>query len=190
MKPDAIPRVVPLQDMRSLFLILWSLVLACSAGSRQATEDGGTTSSPSTPGGDDGGGAGGDDGGLVTCQSDPRVDTYVANLTKASTSGALKVTLVSSDPAPPAKGSNTWIIRAADGSGAPMTNAPLTVTPFMPDHGHGSSVVATITPQADGSYNVAPLYLFMPGVWRITFTLPATDAGAAQSVDFFFCISG
>jgi hypothetical protein len=37
---------------------------------------------------------------------------------------------------------------------------------------------------------VTPLYLFMPGVWRITFTVPATtDGGVPDSVAFFFCVS-
>ncbi len=128
--------------------------------------------------------------GTVTCQNDHRVDTYVANLAKASQSGALRVTLASIDPAPPAIGTNGWTIRITDGSGTPMSNAPLTVTPFMPDHGHGSSIRAIVTPGSDGTYTVSPLYLFMPGVWRVTFALPAGDAGRAESVEFFFCIAG
>ncbi len=37
----------------------------------------------------------------------------------------------------------------------------------MPDHGHGTSVNASVTANSDGTYTVAPLYFFMPGVWRI-----------------------
>jgi hypothetical protein len=118
------------------------------------------------------------------------VDTYVANLAKVSASGNLKVTLVSSDPAPPAVGTNTWSIHVADGAGASMSGAPITIASFMPDHGHGSSVRAVITPQADGNYSVTPVYLFMPGVWRVTFALPATDAAPVEQVQFFFCIAG
>jgi hypothetical protein len=148
-----------------------------------------THSSPAQPAGD-AAVAGDDDGGTVSCQDDPRVDTYVANLARSSASGALKVTLVSGDPAPPAKGTNAWVVRIEDASGAPMPSAPLSVTPFMPDHGHGTSIVATITPHGDGTYDVAPLYLFMPGVWRVTFAIAADAGAAAQSVDFYFCISG
>ncbi len=126
----------------------------------------------------------------VTCQKDARVDTYVANLAKASTSGGLKVTLVASEPAPPSVGTNAWTLRVTDGAGAPMSNAPLSIASFMPDHGHGSSVKAVITPKGDGSYSVTPVYLFMPGVWRVTFALPATDAAPAEEVQFFFCIAG
>lgn len=128
---------------------------------------------------------------VVSCQNDSRVDQYVANLAKASSDGALKVTLVSSDPAPPAVGTNTWTIKVTDGTGAPMSNAPIKLDPFMPDHGHGTSVEAGIAAQPDGAYTITNLYLFMPGVWRLTFSLPgAPDAGPGPSVQFFFCVSG
>jgi hypothetical protein len=127
--------------------------------------------------------------GAVSCETDPRVDTYVANLSKTSQSGAFKVSLVSGDPAPPAKGSNSWTIKITDASGAPMPNLPISVVPFMPDHGHGTSIVPQITASADGTYTVNPLYLFMPGVWRITITLDA-DAAVPVAASFFFCIEG
>jgi hypothetical protein len=125
-----------------------------------------------------------DAGPTVTCQQDPRVDTYVANLTKASASGQLKVTLVSSDPAPPLRGTNTWSVKVADGSGNPVANANLTVTPFMPDHNHGTSVSPSATAKGDGTYEISSLFLFMPGVWKVTI------ANGSESVDFFFCVAG
>jgi hypothetical protein len=126
----------------------------------------------------------------VTCADDARVDSYAPNLVKASASGHLKVTLVSSDPVPPSVGTNTWKIHVADGAGAPMAASGITIASFMPDHGHGSSVKAVITDNGNGDYTVTPLYLFMPGVWRITFALPATDAAPAEQVQFFFCVAG
>jgi hypothetical protein len=130
---------------------------------------------------------GGPDGDVVTCQDDPRVDHYVANLTKKSATGAYQIVLNAADPAPPAIGVNTWTIKVQDGAGGAMPAAALKVLPFMPDHGHGTSVKAAITSQPDGSMSVTPLYLFMGGVWRVEFN-PAT--GAADPVDFFFCIAG
>jgi hypothetical protein len=126
-----------------------------------------------------------DDGGpTVTCQGDPRVDTYVANFTKASASGQMKVTLVSSDPAPPEKGTNTWKVKITDGGGNPVSNAPLAVSTFMPDHGHTSSVKPSAVAGPDGTYDLSNLYFFMPGVWRVTI------ANGAESVEFFFCVAG
>ena len=126
----------------------------------------------------------------VSCQDDSRVDFYAPSLAKASASGKLKVTLVSSEPAPPSVGTNTWKIHVADGAGAAMPASGITIASFMPDHGHGSSVKAVITDNGNGDYSVTPVYLFMPGVWRITFALPATDAAPAEQVQFFFCVAG
>jgi hypothetical protein len=130
-----------------------------------------------------------DDGQEVSCAHDSRVDTYVANLTKTSSDGSLKVTLVSSDPAPPALENNTWIVKLADGSGAPMPNATLSYASLMPDHGHPGTL-ATITPQADGTLKLDNVNFFMPGVWRVTLSVAGPDGGAPPSVQFFFCIEG
>jgi hypothetical protein len=130
-----------------------------------------------------------DSGPVVTCEKDPRVDTYVANLTKTSTGGGLKVTLMASDPAPPIRGTNNWTLRVTDGAGKPLSNAGITVVPFMPDHGHGTSVKPTVAAQDDGKYSVTNVYFFMPGVWRVTVAMPS-DAGAGESALFFFCVPG
>ena len=152
------------------FLAAALVLCACTSS------DGGATSSDSaTPA---------DAGPTVTCQNDSRVDTYVANLTKTSSSGQMKVTLVASDPAPPVRGNNTWSVKVTDGAGGAVNGASLAVTPFMPDHGHGTSVKAAINAKGDGVYEITPLYLFMPGVWKITI------ANGTDSVDFFFCVAG
>jgi hypothetical protein len=149
-------------------LAVLSSLLACSSDNHESSGDAASS----------------DGGPTVSCQSDPRVDTYVANLSKASPSGQLKVALVSSDPAPPIRGTNTWTVKVTDAGGNPVANADLTVTPFMPDHGHGTTIKAAITPKGDGNYEIQPLYLFMPGVWRVTIAL------GKDSVEFFFCVAG
>ena len=113
----------------------------------------------------------------VSCEADPRIDTYVANLEKTSTAG-MKVTLVSSDPAPPIRGTNNWSLK--------VENAPgeITVVPFMPDHGHGTSVKPTVEAAGPGAWNVKNLYFFMPGVWRVTI------ASGTDNTQFFFCVAG
>ena len=58
----------------------------------------------------------------------------------------------------------------------------------MPDHGHGTSVSATVTANQDGTYRAAPLYFFMPGVWRVSFSVPANQLSDVG--DFYFCIPG
>jgi hypothetical protein len=149
-------------------------------------------SSPSSPGAPADAGSPTGDSGVVSCEHDPRVDTFAANLTKKSASGVLTATLLSAAPSPPALRTNSWTVKLTDASGAPVTGAALTVVPFMPDHGHGTSIVPQVTSGANGSYTIDPLYLFMPGVWRITIgVLPeAGTPSPDDEVQYFFCIEG
>jgi hypothetical protein len=127
-----------------------------------------------------------DAGDVVNCQTDPRVATYAPNMSVKSSGGTMTFTLVQSNPAPPGRGNDTWIIHLSDVSGQALTNLSLSVLPFMPDHGHGTAVNATVTANGGGDYTVTPLYFFMPGVWRIRFT----SSGSTETTDFWFCIPG
>jgi hypothetical protein len=143
------------------------------------------SSSPTTPPDNDAG----DSGVLIDCTNDPRVLQYAPNISVKSASGNLDFILMSSDPAPPASETNVWAMKITDGSGVPQTNVVATVLPFMPDMGHGTSIVPSMTSNGDGTYSVQPLYLFMAGVWSITFTtVPAS--GPSDSAVFFFCVEG
>jgi hypothetical protein len=152
---------------------------------------GGTTSAP----GADAGAAGGEGGALsgdVSCSDDARVDTYTAELAKVGDHGLLGFELVESDPAPPAKGPNTWTVAVTDADGIPMTGT-LAVDLFMPDHGHGTSVPPVVSfDDASGHFTVKPVYLFMPGVWRITLDYYAdpADEKPLDAAAFYFCIEG
>jgi hypothetical protein len=65
----------------------------------------------------------------------------------------------------------------------------LTVVPFMPEHGHGSSVRPAVSAKGNGVYVVSNLYFPMPGVWRVTIHIePQTNA--PQDIAFAFCIDG
>ncbi len=128
-----------------------------------------------------------DAGDLITCQNDPRVMTYAQGLTVTSTSGTRKYVLLSANPAPPARGTDTWSIKITDAGGTSQPGLTVGVLPFMPDHGHGTSVNATVTANPDGTYKVDPLYFFMPGVWRISFWIGTNQADVGE---FFFCVPG
>ena len=127
-----------------------------------------------------------DAGDVVNCQDDPRVTAFAPNLSVKSASGAMLYTLVSATPAPPARGNDTWTIHVTDASGQPLPNLSLSVLPFMPDHGHGTSVTASVTAKGGGDYTVTPLYFFMPGVWRISFN----PVGSSDVANFWFCVPG
>ena len=126
---------------------------------------------------------------VIDCTKDPRVLQYAPNLSVKSASGALDFILLNSNPAPPAAETNVWSMKITNSTGASQPNVTATVVPFMPDMGHGTSIVPSMTSNGDGTYTVQPLYLFMAGVWTITFTtVPAS--GPSDSAVFFFCVEG
>ena len=143
-------------------------------------------------GGSDGN-TGGTSGAVTTtstaCAADNRKDIYTAGLAKETSTGALSIKLMNATPAPPQKQSNTLVLQVVDSAGKPVDGATLSVTPFMPDHGHGSSVKPTVTPMGGGVYDVANVYLPMPGLWRLTVTVQMPNV-AAQDAAFQFCIDG
>lgn len=143
-----------------------------------------------------GGSSVGDDsfgGASVSCVDDPRIDTYTANLEKPGARGVLTFELVSSEPAPPAKGSNTFELLVSDADGMPLSGN-LGVDLLMPDHGHGTQVPPVVTfDRGSSSYDVEPVYLFMPGVWRIEVDYYGDAPLDTEPVDhatFFFCVEG
>ena len=134
----------------------------------------------------------GDAEGTVSCEQDPRVDPY-QDLAKAGDLGVLSFRLAQAEPAPPAKGNNTFHLDITDASGIPIEGA-LKVDLKMPDHGHGTSVKPKVSfDPATSEWTVDPLYLFMPGVWRIQLEAYGGAASAGAPLDrtaLFFCIEG
>ncbi len=132
-------------------------------------------------------GAAGSGGYNTACQNDPRAMPYTAGIEQDGKNGALKITILDATPAPPGVGDNAWTIQVTDANGAPIDGATFSVKPWMPDHGHGSSITPQITPMSDGKYSV-DMNLFMPGLWQIT--LDVTSAATTDSIVFDFCVQG
>jgi hypothetical protein len=123
----------------------------------------------------------------TACDKDTRKDIYSAGLAKQSS--ALSVKIVESTPSPPKKGTNTMMLEISDPAGKPIDGATVSVTPWMPDHAHGSAVTPLVTPMSGGKYNVEKIYYPMPGLWRVTVTVQIPGA-APQEVAFNFCFDG
>jgi hypothetical protein len=125
------------------------------------------------------------------CATDSRAQTFTAGMEQPGASGAFSVKLASINPNPVFKGNNVWTIQVVDKSGAPVTGATITVKPFMPDHGHGSSIIPQVAAGSDpGSYDITLLNLFMPGIWTVTIVVTTGTAPSTvtdQSV-FTFCV--
>jgi hypothetical protein len=137
--------------------------------------------------------SGGGTGGSTStglCDTDPRAMTYAAGLSQTVTGGIMKVSFVDATPAPPALNENEWTVQVTGENGDPVTGATITMKPFMPDMGHGSSVTPQVTPMGTaGMYQITLIDLFMPGIWTNTFTLTTPSEPVTTAV-FTFCIDG
>jgi len=88
--------------------------------------------------------------------------------TIVSDSGALRIE-VRFSPRPPTVGSDAVQLSFRDANGS-AAGLDLTVVPWMPAHGHGTSVDPTVAETAPGTFVADPLYLFMPGSWELRMT--------------------
>jgi hypothetical protein len=101
------------------------------------------------------------------------VDTPLEIVDTAS--GQLKVALRSS-PQPPVKGENGVQVVVTDQTGAPVDGLALTMVPWMPAHGHGTSVQPVITPGDQvGVFVANPIFLYMTGQWELRIALDGGD---------------
>jgi hypothetical protein len=132
----------------------------------------------------------GDDHGehqhAASCDDEPRAEAYVAGLEKLGSGVKVHLTSV---PAPPTKGDNTWTLTVSDLSDVPLDGLTIDSTPFMPDHGHGTPLQETVTAgTAPGEYVMAPVNLWMPGYWEVSIDLSGT--GVDDQVIYKVCIDG
>ena len=121
------------------------------------------------------------------CAADPRVSNFALGATTTSAAGAMKVTLTAATPTGITQGTNEWTLLVATPTGTPLDGLALAVKPTMPDHGHGSSVVPTVTALGGGRYRVSELSLPMRGVWSIAI---AATGSVNDSATFTFCVDG
>jgi YtkA-like len=122
------------------------------------------------------------------CAAEDRDDEFVVGLSKSGQGGKLTFKLLEATPAPPARGDNTWILQlTSQGAAAPITGAAMIVTPFMPDHQHGTAITVGIEamPEA-GQYKLSPVNMWMPGLWQTT--IEAQAGADTDKAVFAFCI--
>jgi hypothetical protein len=100
--------------------------------------------------------------------------------TVTSASGALTIA-VRFSPDPPTAGSDAAQLAFTDALGLPISGLELTVVPWMPAHGHGTSVDPGIAEMTPGVFVASPLYLFMPGSWELRMTIGGTADDTATA---------
>ena len=100
-----------------------------------------------------------------------------------SASGLLHVT-VRTSPQPPVKGVNAVQYQITDAAGGPVDGLDVTAFPWMPAHGHGTSVQPTITAEGAGIYQIVNVYLYMSGRWELRSDL-GQDGGQDSVIPVF-----
>ena len=100
-----------------------------------------------------------------------------------SASGMMRVA-VRWSPAVPAVGVDAGELTVTDRTGTPIAGLVLSIVPWMPAHGHGTSVKPAISETAPGVFVATPLYLYMSGHWELRTTIGGADLDTAiPSVD-------
>lgn len=77
---------------------------------------------------------------------------------------------------PPISGKNTLEFILADEDGFPVVGALVTVTPFMPSMGHGSTQDPVVEEKEDGKYVATNIVYTMKGEWRLTVDVETESA--------------
>jgi|CZKU01.1.fsa_nt_gi hypothetical protein len=171
---------------RSLIVALVALVAlaspmgALTACSSSSGDTPGTTASATTPG---------PSTNASNCPTwTGALDAYGgADIERKGASGALTFVLTSIMPAPPATGTLTWTLKILDASGQPVKDATMTsIKTWMPVHGHGSGAVPVASNNGDGTYTIDNVYLYMAGVWQVTFDVKS--GATTDSAMFSFCL--
>lgn len=87
-------------------------------------------------------------------------------------------------PDPPVRGDDAVQLSFSDDDGAPVDGLAATVVPWMPAHGHGTSVQPETMPAAaPGALIASPVYLYMSGEWQLRMTISgARDDSAVADV--------
>ena len=123
----------------------------------------------------------------VDCAAESRDDTWAPGLEKTGSEGLVTVRFVDATPAPPARFENRWTLEVRNQDDAPQDDLPIDVTPFMPDHAHGTSSVPTVEGLGSGRYRIEKIDLWMPGLWEIR--LAVGEGVEVDRLVFRFCIA-
>lgn len=158
----------------------WSLAALVALAGLSACSGGGAAAPASMS--ETGGAA-----GSVGC-ANASTDHYEPGLKKSGSDGLYDFALLSSDPAPPSLDDNTFVVQVTSADGAPASGE-LSVALDMPEHGHPSPKLPDVSyDESSQAFTLAPMRLFMVGLWRITFSFAPSDASNGDAAVFEFCI--
>lgn len=99
----------------------------------------------------------------------------------ATDSGSYRIAMRTSPSQPPVRGVLQVELRVTDADGKPADGLSIAAVPWMPSHGHGSSVEPIVTPEGSGIYEIDDVSLYMPGTWQLRLTVG--DDHALQDIE-------
>lgn len=79
---------------------------------------------------------------------------------------------------PPTRGLSTVSLEISDAtSGQPQDGLTINAVPWMPAHGHGTSIKPVVAAKGGGVYEISKVNMFMGGKWdlRLTFSGAISD---------------
>lgn len=131
-----------------------------------------------------------EDNSELRCDAETRADVYAPDMIRMGDDGVLRIRLIESIPGPPEKGDNHFTVELLEADAdVAIPDADMSVTPFMPDHNHGTPIAPVVTTGAKaGQYEIDRLNLWMPGLWEVRIDIDAQ--GSTDQVVFSFCVEG
>ncbi len=129
----------------------------------------------------------GDAATLTACQGRGDVLDELRVEAELDAGRAAELSFLEGNPARPIVGNNSWLFfLAVDGEPASNVGSGLTVTPFMPDHGHGTPTAVVVTEGKSGQYLFEPVHTRMAGFWEIT--VDVATASLKTQFTFGVCV--
>lgn len=122
------------------------------------------------------------------CEEEDRAVPVELNVDLEGEGGSLVFQMLSLDPEPVDLGANDWSVHVSDAAGVAQEGCALTVTPWMPDHGHGSNEPEGTAGSEPGQYLIEGIEFIMPGYW--TASLSATCGDVTDNVILRPCVEG
>jgi len=122
------------------------------------------------------------------CATDDRAPEFAIGLAATGANG-YTLAIEAATPFPAARGDNAWTVAITDGAAAPAAGLQIAVDPRMPDHGHGTPIVAVVTETGTaGTYEIDPINLWMPGYWEIGVQLSDSGGSPLDAATFKVCV--
>ena len=99
-------------------------------------------------------------------------------------SSTAKLTVLSANPEEPVRGLNSWRVMLNDLEGNALTGCEISLTPYMPDHGHGVATTPVITEGEAGQYQIDQIELIMPGLWEMRFEISCEGWDTSEQITY------